>query len=103
MKKDSRLPGREPESSAGLLEGSANAELAHSESARVNKPPVYMTEADLSDRWRISKKTLANWRSAGLGPLHIKLNGAVRYRLTDILAYEQSNTRRSTSGGPRDA
>jgi hypothetical protein len=41
--------------------------------------PVYLTEAEASDRLRLAKKTLANWRALGEGPGYIKLGRAVRY------------------------
>lgn len=37
-------------------------------------------------------KTLRNWRSRGQGPAFIKLNnGAIRYALADVLAYEEAS------------
>lgn len=42
----------------------------------------------------VAKGTLANWRSMGMGPPFIRLNGgrAVRYRLSDLLAYLETHT-----------
>lgn len=46
---------------------------------------------DLHKRWGVSKGTAANWRSAGKGPRFIKLgNGIVRYRLSDVIAFEDA-------------
>lgn len=40
----------------------------------------------------MATKTLRNWRTRGQGPAFIKLNnGAVRYALTDVLAYEDAS------------
>jgi predicted DNA-binding transcriptional regulator AlpA len=48
-----------------------------------------MTEQELSSRWQVSIKTLQRWRGQQAGPKFIKLeNRAVRYRLSDIEAYE---------------
>lgn len=51
-----------------------------------------LTEANLSARWQIPPKTLRNWRSLRKGPPWVQIGaGHVRYRLTDILAFETSN------------
>ena len=57
----------------------------------------FLTERLLAERWAISAKTIRNWRSNGLGPPHVKLNGAGRYELSDVVAFEQSRRRSSTS------
>ena len=44
----------------------------------------------LAERWSTTPKTLANWRSRGTGPAFIKIGAAVRYAMTDVIAYEQS-------------
>jgi hypothetical protein len=49
------------------------------------------TEHELSARWKISVKTLQRWRLRNVGPKFMKLEGyAVRYRVPDIEAYEDS-------------
>lgn len=49
-----------------------------------------MTEQELGSRWQVSVKTLRRWRELHIGPKFIKLdNRAVRYRLTDVEAYER--------------
>lgn len=48
------------------------------------------TETELAQRWAISIKTLQRWRSENRGPRYIKLSKVVRYRLADILDYEQA-------------
>lgn len=49
------------------------------------------TETELAQRWAISTKTLQRWRCENRGPRYIKLSKAVRYRLADILDYEQAH------------
>jgi hypothetical protein len=49
-----------------------------------------LTDAQLTVRWQLSRGTLANQRSQGRGPAYLKLAGRVRYRLSDIEAYEQA-------------
>ncbi|WP_254441251.1 helix-turn-helix transcriptional regulator [Pandoraea cepalis] len=51
----------------------------------------------LAARWDISEATLERWRSEGIGPKFLKLQGRVLYRQSDIEAYEESCLRISTS------
>ena len=55
----------------------------------MSNDPAY-TETELAQRWAISPKTLERWRCENRGPRYIKLSKAVRYRLADILDYEQA-------------
>ena len=59
----------------------------------------FITPQQLSDRWegRISARTLANWRSAGMAPPFVKIGGAIVYRREDVESYENRNTVNSTS------
>lgn len=55
-------------------------------------PPVaspFLKESDLVQRWQLPSGTLRKWRSQGVGPKFIKLEGSVRYRIDDVLRYEQ--------------
>lgn len=47
----------------------------------------------------IGVATLANWRWAGRGPRYVKVGGRIRYRVSDIMAYLDAQTRNSTSDG----
>ncbi|MDR1427956.1 MAG: helix-turn-helix domain-containing protein [Bifidobacteriaceae bacterium] len=48
-----------------------------------------LTTTELSDRWAVPVSTLAHWRSLGYGPAYVKPRGIVRYRQTDIEAFEE--------------
>ena len=63
----------------------------------------HLAQQQLARRWALSEHTLERWRCTGEGPTYIKLGGLVRYRLADILAYEQENLcqRRPTNGCDR--
>lgn len=52
---------------------------------------VHMTEAELAERLQLSPATLTTWRSRGRGPRYMKPGGAVRYRLEDVLTWEEAN------------
>ena len=48
----------------------------------------YLRPDDLAERWALSPKSLANWRSAGVGPAYFKAGSMVRYALADVEAFE---------------
>lgn len=50
----------------------------------------HLNQKVLAKRWDVSEATLERWRSEGLGPRFLKLQGRVLYRLVDIEAYEAS-------------
>jgi hypothetical protein len=57
---------------------------------RTGRESDLLTDAQLAVRWQLSRGTLANQRSQGRGPAYLKLAGRVRYRLSDIEAYERA-------------
>lgn len=44
----------------------------------------------------INERTLINWRSTGKSPKYIKLGRCVRYRLSDLTAWIEANSRNHT-------
>ena len=67
--------------------------IANDESDRLHKE---VWAADFLD---VKVATLRRWRWSGDGPPFIKLNGAVRYRRSDLEAHIQAQRRTSTSDG----
>lgn len=57
----------------------------------------HLTQGQLADRWSISHKTLEANRLKGVGVPWIKIGRLVRYRLSDVLAYEEAHLSQSTS------
>ena len=57
----------------------------------------HLNQRELAERWGISEASLERWRSEGIGPIFLKLQGRVLYRLEDIEAYETECLRKSTS------
>lgn len=55
-----------------------------------------MAPAELGHRLAKSTAVLANWRYLGTGPRFIKLNRAVRYRVSDVEAWLDEQTRQQT-------
>jgi predicted site-specific integrase-resolvase len=64
--------------------------------AGVRMNVVHLNQKQLATRWAVSEATLERWRSIGIGPVFLKLSGQVRYRLTDIEAFEESCLATST-------
>ena len=46
-----------------------------------------MTTGEVAVWLQVAPKTLRNWRSAGIGPMALKLHGAVRYQRAAIEAW----------------
>ena len=57
----------------------------------------HLNQRQLADRWDVSEATLERWRSEGIGPVFLKLQGRVLYRLEDVEAFEYGSLRKSTS------
>ena len=62
-----------------------------------SEPVRHLNQRQLAERWDLSEATLERWRSEGIGPVFLKLQGQVRYRIEDIEAFEFDSLRRSTS------
>lgn len=56
------------------------------------EPASHLTPAQISERYQVSLKTLANWRSMGTGPRFFRAGRAPLYKLEDVLAWEASRT-----------
>ena len=50
---------------------------------------AYLTSKEVADRWRLSDKTMANWRHAGKGPPFIRVGSRVLYPIEGINAFEK--------------
>ena len=56
-----------------------------------------LNQRQLADRWDVSEATMERWRTAGIGPIFLKMQGRVLYRIEDVEAYEAISLRKSTS------
>ena len=56
----------------------------------------HLNQTQLSQRWDVAEATLERWRSDGIGPVFLKIQGRVLYRLEDIEAFETDSLRQST-------
>lgn len=57
----------------------------------------HLNQRQLASRWDLSEASLERWRTEGLGPKFLKLQGRVLYRLVDIEKFEDDSLRSSTS------
>jgi predicted site-specific integrase-resolvase len=57
----------------------------------------HLNQRQLADRWDFSEATLERWRTEGIGPVFLKLQGRVLYRVEDIESFEAESLRKSTS------
>jgi|SRR5215467_3240730 hypothetical protein len=58
---------------------------------------MYLLPEDVAERWHLSPRTLANWRSSGDGPRYLKVGRSVLYSLKEIEAFEQAGLRDPTA------
>ena len=72
-------------------EGKASTQVAPADVA------VYVNEREASKILDVSPRRLQSWRVSGSGPAFHKFGQAVRYRLSDLLAWAEAQCRRSTS------
>ncbi|MFQ6327531.1 helix-turn-helix domain-containing protein [Nocardia sp. CWNU-33] len=55
----------------------------------MNPDDVWLSTDELAARLKIPTKTLAVWASAGRGPRYARIGRYRRYRLSDLLEWEQ--------------
>ena len=58
------------------------------------EPTTMFNETELAIRWKISVRTLQDWRQRKTGPRFFKLQGwAVRYPLQAVIEFEEQSLR----------
>lgn len=57
---------------------------------KIEPQTPFITRRDLADRWQVSTETIKRKERAGILRA-LKLGSAIRYRMADILAFEQSS------------
>ncbi len=51
----------------------------------------FLTTKLLARRWKITPRTLERWRADGKGPRFVRIGRHIRYRQSDVLAFEASD------------
>ena len=54
---------------------------------------THLSTEQLAARWDVTVDTIERWRSEGIGPRYIKVTRAIRYRLSDVEAFEEVSVR----------
>jgi predicted DNA-binding transcriptional regulator AlpA len=49
---------------------------------------LWLTRAEVADRYKLPLKTIAEWASKGTGPRYARIGKHVRYRLSDVIDWE---------------
>ena len=55
---------------------------------------MWLTAAELADRWRMTTRTLDRWRAKRSGPSWHVIGGRVLYLQADVFAYEDRRLRK---------
>jgi len=56
--------------------------------------PIWLTTAELAERWRMTTRTLDRWRVGSSGPAWHMMGGRILYLLDDVLAFEARHRRK---------
>lgn len=54
--------------------------------------PVFLTQNELAERWRVSARTLEGWRDKGIGLAFTRIGNRVRYHIDEVKRFERSWT-----------
>ena len=57
-----------------------------------DKKLEFLNQKELAKKWSISTKTLESWRSKGSGPKYYKLGNNIRYKVEDIVSFEEEKS-----------
>lgn len=52
------------------------------------EPRLFITEAELAERWRHSLRSMQRWRADGNGPKYTRIGRRIVFRLSDVEAFE---------------
>jgi predicted DNA-binding transcriptional regulator AlpA len=50
----------------------------------------WLTRREVAERFQVAEKTVAMWASRGEGPRYRRIGNAARYRLSDLVAWENT-------------
>jgi len=67
--------------------------IAENKKIHTTESDIFFTEQQLADRWQVSDKKLQADRWRGVGVPYVKIARTVRYRLSDIRAYEDKQSK----------
>jgi hypothetical protein len=82
-----------------VVKAAVEAAIEYQHPATPAPPPpadaerTWLSRKEVADRLRLPLKTLAEWATAGRGPMYYKIGKYARYRLSDVMAWEQKQIR----------
>jgi hypothetical protein len=94
-----KAPSPPSQGSGAIRHGNREVVGDQQKSAPPAADETLLTEQQLANRWQISPKSLRNARVAGRLVGFVRIGRSIRYKLSEIAAYELQNSVRSTSGG----
>lgn len=56
----------------------------------VTEPNVWLTRPEVAQRLRVEQTTLEHWASAGVGPPYARFGKFARYKLADLIDWENA-------------
>lgn len=59
----------------------------------------WLRRPELAERWRLPEATLSQWGSQKRGPRYARFGRHVRYRLSDVIAWENEQLNRGEAVG----
>lgn len=59
---------------------------------RASADDRHLTVLQLAEREQVPVETIYGWNRTGRGPKYLRLGRHVRYRLADVIAWEESRT-----------
>lgn len=77
-------------SNADCMEHNSLRTCEHSPQSAAAPSDPWLTREDLAARLRLPKSTLNQWACRGLGPRYAVFGRHARYRLSDVIAWEDS-------------
>ncbi|WP_083864835.1 helix-turn-helix domain-containing protein [Nocardia brevicatena] len=83
------------------LPGRATGESHEGSGRSAAADNVWLSSEEVAQRLKLPVKTLASWAAAGRGPRYARMGRYRRYRLEDLLAWEQEQLDRSSGATDR--
>ncbi|TWS26612.1 helix-turn-helix domain-containing protein [Tsukamurella sputi] len=59
---------------------------------RAENTPIWLTRAEVAERFSVPVQTLATWAVRGFGPRFSKFGRHCRYKLSDVIAWENAQS-----------
>ncbi|WP_280272629.1 helix-turn-helix domain-containing protein [Nocardia wallacei] len=72
------------------MNSSASPKIGNNDGNHVPETGYWLSTKEVSRRLKIPEKTLANWASLGKGPRFARMGRYRRYRLSDLIAWEEA-------------